>query len=119
MGLPLPPCLLSSLPLDERHEGLPIPVEVDAPELEECLRPLTDPERQSIRVRRLRSAAATAEETLAGFSTRTGNTWKLPRLAVVNDLFVESELQGGQLLKVAIEEAYVPLARPSPAPASP
>jgi hypothetical protein len=47
MGLPLPPCLLSSLPLDERHEGLPVPVEVDAAELEVRLGPLTDPPHSS------------------------------------------------------------------------
>src|SRR6266481_1004494 len=43
MDLPFTLRYLSDLPLYEGHEGIPVPVEIDAAELEERLSPLTDP----------------------------------------------------------------------------
>jgi len=72
------------------------------------LRSLGPEEKKSVQVTRLRSAPARAGESLEAFSARTGNTWKPSDLAVANDLFVDATLKDGQLLKIAVEEAYVP-----------
>jgi predicted Zn-dependent protease len=72
------------------------------------LRPLDPAEKKSVRVKRLRSAPARAGESLEAFSARTGNTWKPSDLAVANDVFVDATLADGQLLKIAVEEAYAP-----------
>jgi len=71
------------------------------------IRPLTPEERKSIRVKRLRSAAARQGESLEAFSARVGNAWGPLDLAVANDLFADATLSGGQLLKIAVDEAYV------------
>lgn len=72
------------------------------------IRPLTIEERASIRVKRLRSAAATQGEGLQEFSARVGNSWALLDLAIANDLFADATLTQGQLLKIAVDEAYQP-----------
>lgn len=72
------------------------------------IRALTPDERKSIRVKRLRSAAAHEGESLEAFSARVGNAWEPLDLAVANDLFADATLSDGQLLKIAVDEAYVP-----------
>ncbi len=76
------------------------------------LRPLTAEEKKSIRVKRLRSATARGGESLEAFSARTANAWQPVDLAVANDLFADATLTEGQLVKIAVEEAYVAPATP-------
>lgn len=74
-------------------------------------RPLDPAQAKGLRVKRLRSAAAKGGESLEAFSARTGNAWSPTELAVANDLFSDSVLQEGQLLKISVEESWT-----SPAP---
>jgi predicted Zn-dependent protease len=69
-------------------------------------RALTPEDRAGIRVRRLRLAKAHAGESLADFSRRTGNDWDAQRTAIANGLFASARLEEGQLLKIAVLEAY-------------
>lgn len=66
-------------------------------------RPLGATERASIHTLRLGLASSRAGETLAAFSTRTGNAWSLEELAVVNAVPTD-RLPGGRLLKIAVRE---------------
>jgi predicted Zn-dependent protease len=78
-------------------------------------RPLTDEERSSIRVLRLRAVEARAGENLVTLSQRTGNAWDPTRTSVLNGLPASTLLDEGALVKVVEEEAY----RPKPPPAKP
>ena len=78
--------------------------------------PLTPEDRAGIRVRRLRLATAHAGESLADFSSRTGNDWDAQRTAIANGLFASARLSQGQLLKIAVLEPYAPSDAPEPAP---
>jgi predicted Zn-dependent protease len=69
-------------------------------------RPLAPGDRAGIRVQRLRLAAAREGESLADFSQRTGNDWDAQRTAIANGLFASVRLEAGQLLKIAVLEAY-------------
>jgi predicted Zn-dependent protease len=69
-------------------------------------RPLTPADRASVRVQRLRLAAAREGEGLADFSRRTGNQWDAQRTAIANGLFASVRLRQGQLLKIAVAEPY-------------
>jgi predicted Zn-dependent protease len=69
-------------------------------------RALAPEDRAGIRVRRLRLAKAKAGESLADFSRRTGNDWDAQRTAIANGLFASARLEEGQLLKIAVLEAY-------------
>jgi predicted Zn-dependent protease len=71
-------------------------------------RPLDEAERASIRTTRMRVMAAREGETLSEVGARTGNAWNINETAVANALFVDSVLEPGQLVKVAIEEPYRP-----------
>lgn len=74
------------------------------------LRPLTDEEKASFEITRLRIVQANAGESLEALSLRTGNALPLGTTAVINDLFINSRLQAGQLVKIGIAEPYVPKA---------
>ena len=69
-------------------------------------RPLAPEDRAGIRVQRLRLATAHEGESLADFSHRTGNDWDAQRTAIANGLFASARLDEGQLLKIAVLEAY-------------
>jgi predicted Zn-dependent protease len=69
-------------------------------------RPLSPEQRASIRELRLRVAIAREGETLGTLSERTGNRWNVQETAIMNDLFANATLSGGQLLKVALAETY-------------
>jgi predicted Zn-dependent protease len=71
-------------------------------------RPLAPEDRAGIRVRRLRLATAHAGESLADFSRRAGNDWDAQRTAIANGMFASARLAEGQLLKIAVLEAYEP-----------
>ena len=77
-------------------------------------RPLGPEDRAGIRVRRLRLAIAREGESLADFSHRTGNDWDAQRTAIANGLFASARLEQGQLLKIAVLEAYAASEDPKP-----
>ena len=68
--------------------------------------PLTDEQRDSITVARLGTAKAGRSDDLPGVSRRSGNVWELSTLAVYNGLFTNHRFKGGELVKVAVEEAH-------------
>ncbi len=77
-------------------------------------RPLAPEDRAGILVRRLRLAAAREGESLAEFSSRTGNDWDAQRIAIANGLFASARLAEGQLLKIAVLEDYAASQAPPP-----
>jgi predicted Zn-dependent protease len=77
-------------------------------------RPLTDEEKGSFEITRLRVVRAQQGERLDELSQRTGNALRLGTTAVLNGIFINSGLAGGQLIKVGISEPYVPERRQPP-----
>lgn len=71
-------------------------------------RALTPEQRASIQELRLRIAIAREGESLGQLSSRTGNRWNVQQTAIMNDLFATTPLSQGQLVKVALAEAYPP-----------
>jgi predicted Zn-dependent protease len=71
------------------------------------LRPLTSEERNSITGIRLRIAKAKPGETLAELSKRTKNVWPVDYTAMINNIPVSTNLEKGQLVKIAKKELYV------------
>jgi len=71
------------------------------------IRPLTDEEKQNINGLKLHSAMALENETLEAFSKRTNNSWDTKTIEVKNGLETNSILKEGQVLKIAVEEAYI------------
>lgn len=69
-------------------------------------RPITPRELASIRETRLRVVEARAGEALGSFSQRTRNEWNIQQTAVMNGIFATAQLEGGQLMKVAISQPY-------------
>jgi predicted Zn-dependent protease len=69
-------------------------------------RALRSSERRSIEESRLRVRAARSGEKSAAVAKRTGSTWGAEALAVANGIEVGTSLRDGQLLKVAIPQAY-------------
>jgi len=76
------------------------------------LRPLTEEEKASFEITRLRIVQANAGESLEALSQRTGNALPLGTTAVINDLFINSRLRAGQLVKIGVAEPYVPKTSP-------
>jgi predicted Zn-dependent protease len=66
----------------------------------------TDDERSGIEGLRLAIVEAKAGETLAALSERSGNRWSLRETAVANGLPAEEPLAAGELVKVAVAEAF-------------
>ena len=77
------------------------------------LRTLTDEELNSLQSTLLRVATAWPGEDLASLSTRTGSSFELADLAATNGIFVNHRFTGGELVKIARTEPYIP------APATP
>ena len=50
--------------------------------------------------------AALEGETLSEVSARAQNSWGLNETAVANAVFIDSVLEAGWLVKVAVEEPY-------------
>lgn len=80
-------------------------------------RSMTDEERASITVLRLRVVRAHAGETLVALSRRVGNAADLPRTALVNGVAADAVLVDGQSVRVAVAEPYK--ATPPPAEVTP
>ena len=74
-------------------------------------RPLTPAERSSIQSMRLRVVKARPGEGLVALGQRTGNDWDPSRTAVYNGIFANHRFEGGELVKIAHVEAYVPRGR--------
>lgn len=71
-------------------------------------RPLSEADRTSFEILRLRVVEAEAGEDLAALSARTGNSWDEGRTAVLNGLFHDARFEEGQLVKIARAEPYLP-----------
>jgi predicted Zn-dependent protease len=71
-------------------------------------RPLTPEERNSLEGTFLRVATARPGEKLAELSTRTGSAFELQDLAATNGLFIDHRFKGGEYVKIARTEPYVP-----------
>ena len=63
-------------------------------------------ERAGITELRLRVVRARSGETLAALSQRTGNAWNVEETAIANALEEQALLDGGQRVKIAVEEPY-------------
>jgi predicted Zn-dependent protease len=72
------------------------------------LRPLITDERNAITSLRLRIVEAKAGETFTELGQRTGNAWKPDYTAMINNIPADRKLQGGELIKIARRELYVP-----------
>jgi predicted Zn-dependent protease len=70
-------------------------------------RPLTEEERASIQVTRLRVETARSGEGFAELGQRAGNVWSVADTAVMNGLFADHRFGGGETVKVARTEPYV------------
>ncbi|MDH4328057.1 MAG: M48 family metalloprotease [Nitrospira sp.] len=69
-------------------------------------RPLTQSERAGITETRIRLVTGRDGETIGALKQRAGSAWSQEEIAVVNGLNVSDKIREGQLLKVAIIEAY-------------
>jgi predicted Zn-dependent protease len=74
-------------------------------------RALRQSERAALRESRLRVRAARSGETPEAIARRTGSTWSAERVAIANAVELESGLQGGQEVKLALPQAYTPRRR--------
>ncbi|MCH2169327.1 M48 family metalloprotease [Myxococcota bacterium] len=70
-------------------------------------RRLSDEQRASLQVTRLRVAVSRAGESLSDVSDRVGNAWSLPETAVANELPAVGALPPDEPVKVAIPEPVV------------
>jgi predicted Zn-dependent protease len=71
-------------------------------------RPLTEQERASIPVTRLRLVEARAGESLARLGLRSGNAWSVRETAVMNGLDPDAPLDAGRVVKIAVIEPFRP-----------
>ncbi|MCK5087282.1 MAG: hypothetical protein KAQ90_07170, partial [Melioribacteraceae bacterium] len=70
------------------------------------LRPITEAERKSITINKIRLVRAKEGETIEEFCGRTGNVWKPEYTAMINELDASVKLSEGQLIKIAKQEPY-------------
>jgi predicted Zn-dependent protease len=73
--------------------------------------PLSPSDLGSLRTTRLRVATARPGEDLAALGRRTGSAWDPTTAAVFNGVKSSQRYQGGELVKIAIAERYVPPGR--------
>lgn len=76
--------------------------------VERSFRPLTDEERNSVEISRLRVVETLEGEDISSVSYRTGNSWSPGRTAVLNSVFVDQRFHEGELLKIAVSSPYRP-----------
>ena len=72
----------------------------------QSFRPLSPDELNSIREKRLRLVKAEAGENLATLVARSHGSWNPKQVAVANGLTGTETLREGQVIKIAVEEAY-------------
>ena len=70
--------------------------------------PLPPEALSGIEEQHLRLATAEPDESFAALSRRTRNQWDVQQTAVMNGLYADQPLAGGQLLKIALAERYEP-----------
>jgi predicted Zn-dependent protease len=73
-------------------------------------RPLTPADRAKIMEKRLRIIRSERGETVEAFLGRTGGAWSVDKVTVANALWPGKPL-GDRLVKVAMEEPYIPMPR--------
>ncbi len=71
------------------------------------LRSLTEEERTSIQIRKIRITKARSGESLKELSERVGNVLDLKMTAVINATDLASKFKAGQKIKVVLQSAYV------------
>jgi predicted Zn-dependent protease len=71
-------------------------------------RPLTEEERNSIDVLRLHTTTAYPGESLEAVNRRSGSAWDTSFAAIYNGVFFDHRFEGGELVKFAALERYVP-----------
>ncbi|HME71491.1 MAG TPA: M48 family metalloprotease [Myxococcota bacterium] len=71
-------------------------------------RPLSEEDRHSITAMRLRVATARPGEDLAALGRRTNSAWDSTTAAVFNGLQIDQRFSGGELVKTAQVERYMP-----------
>jgi predicted Zn-dependent protease len=69
-------------------------------------RPLSEEERSSIQVLRLRLVQAQGGESLAELGKRAGNAWDPTRTSVLNQVPASVRFEGGEWVKIVREEPY-------------
>ncbi len=74
-------------------------------------RPLQEGDLADLRVMRLALVEARPGETLPALHARTGDSWDLARAAIYNGVFVSHRFEGGETVKIAKSEPYVPPVR--------
>jgi predicted Zn-dependent protease len=74
-------------------------------------RALRRSERRSLLELRLRVRKARSGDNAAAVSKRTGSSWSAAQVAVANAVEEDTRLEGGQLMKVGIPQAYTPRGR--------
>jgi predicted Zn-dependent protease len=70
--------------------------------------PLSEKERRSVKSARLRIVRARSGENLATLSRRSGDAWDVSTTAVYNGIFSNHRFSGGEQVKIATVEPYVP-----------
>jgi len=73
--------------------------------------PLAPGDTDDIRIQRLRSVQARPGEGFAALSQRSDNDWNDAATAVYNGLFVDHRFEGGEWVKIARLERWVPPAK--------
>ncbi len=71
-------------------------------------RPLSDAERHALFATRLRVVEARRGESLSALGQRSDNVWSVQDTAVYNAIFVDHRFDGGERIKIARREPYVP-----------
>jgi predicted Zn-dependent protease len=71
-------------------------------------RPLTEEQRKSIQATRLRIVTAEPGEGVSELMRRTGSAWDFSQVSLANGLISGHRFEGGELVKIARTEPYVP-----------
>ena len=74
----------------------------------QSFRPLAPEDRRRVREARLRLVTARSGEGLEDLLARSGSRWRAEEAAVANGLSPDAALERDQLLKIAVEERYLP-----------
>ena len=72
----------------------------------QSVRKLTEKEKAGISSLKIHFAKANEGESLEDFSKRTNNQWDDETTVIMNNLKTDAKLNSGQVLKIAVEEAY-------------
>lgn len=76
--------------------------------IHESIRKLSNQERNSLKTQKIKIVEAKAGERLVELVNRTENVLDIEFVAIINGIESEYELKEGQLIKIVVEEPYVP-----------